>query len=165
MNAYRHPVRSIAWGICAAALLYSSAGVSAQTVHKQIDAAGHITYSDRPDMTPAPPTVPALEVASALASNTAMSSRSAAIIDANEAARRLRQAEREREQGAQRLPGEEAHDADANEMNRRYWQRQDELRRTVEKAQRRVDMADRALRAPPGNNAPDRLAWGHSRTP
>ena len=102
-------------------------------------------------MTPSPPTatVPALDVVNALASNAAMSSRGAAIINSNEAVRRLRQAEREREQGAERLPGEQAHGADVNEMNRRYWQRQDELRRAVEQAQRRSDKAHRALRALP----------------
>lgn len=167
MNSHSRQVRNIVWKICAAAFLCAAAGVSAQTVYKQVDAAGHITYTDRPDTAPSPPTVevPALEVANALASNSAMSSRSAAIINANEAARRLRQAEREREQGAERLPGEQAHGADVNEMNRRYWQRQDELRRAVEQAQRRSGETGRVLRVAPQNFAPDRLAWGRSRAP
>ena len=148
MNS-RHPVRHIVLSILAAALLCAAAGVTAQTIYKQVDAAGRITYSDRPGTTLSPPTVPALEVANALASNSAISSRSAATIDANEAARRLRQAEREREQGAERLPGEQAHGADANGVNRRYWQRQEELRRVVEQAQRRSGETGRALRALP----------------
>ena len=166
MNSCRRS-RKLVWRICAAAFLCAAAGVSAQTVYKQADAAGHITYTDRRDTAPSPPTaeVPALDVANALASASVMSSRGAAIVNSNEAARRLRQAEREREQGAQRLPGEQAHGADVNEMNRRYWQRQDELRRAVEQAQRRSDETGRVLRAPLGNFAPDRLAWGRSHTP
>jgi hypothetical protein len=139
------------WRICAAALLCAAAGAPAQTIYKQVDAAGHVTYTDRPDTTPSPrpATVPALDVANALASNTAMSSRHAATIDANEAARRLRQAQLEREQGAERLPGEQAHDTDASVVNQRYWQRQEELRRVVVQAQRRLDETGRSLRAHP----------------
>jgi hypothetical protein len=90
-----------------------------------------------------------LDVANALASNTAMSSRHAATIDANEAARRLRQAQLEREQGAERLPGEQAYGTDASVVNQRYWQRQEELRRVVVQAQRRLDETGRSLRAHP----------------
>ncbi len=129
-------------------VFFVAAGALAQTVHKQIDAAGHITYSDRPDTTPAPPTIPALDVANALASNSAISSRRAATIDANEAMRRLGQAELERKEGSERLPGEQVHGADASGANHRYRQRQEELRRAVEQAQRRSDATDRALRAP-----------------
>jgi hypothetical protein len=148
MNAPRRRARNIAWRICAAMVFFVASGVLAQTVHKQIDAAGHITYSDRPDTTPLPPTVPALDVANALASNSAISSRRAATIDAHEAARRLGQAELERKQGAERLPGEQAHGTDASVANHRYRQRQEELRRAVVQAQRRSDATDRSLRAP-----------------
>ncbi len=143
------PVRNIVWRICTAVLFCAAAGVSAQTIYKQVDAAGHTTYTDRPDTTPSPrsATVPALDVTNALATNSAMSSRGAAIIDANEAARRLRQAQLEREQGEERLPGEQAHGADASVVNHRYWQRQEELRRVVAQAQRRSSDADRSLRA------------------
>jgi len=150
MNAYCRNVGNIVWGISAAALLWAVAGVSAQTVYKQIDAAGHVTFSDRSDGTPSPPTaaVPALDVVNALARNSPMSSRSAAIIDANEAMRRLGQAELERRQGAERLPGEQARGTDASVADDRYRQRQDELRRAVIYAQRRSDETSRALRAP-----------------
>ena len=74
-----------------------------------------------------------------------MSSRGAAIIDANEAMRRLEQVELELKQGAERLVGEQAHGADANAANQRYRQRQDDLRRAVEHAQRRSDKTGRAL--------------------
>jgi hypothetical protein len=148
MNARRR-VRSAAWTLCAAALLCAAASAPAQTIYKQVDAAGRITYTDRPDAAPSPQTAtdPAFDVASALAGSTAMSSRHAAIIDANEAARRLRQARLERAQGANRLPGEEARGADAGAANDRYRRRQDALWRAVELAQHRSSETSRALRA------------------
>ena len=141
----RRRIREMVRRICATVFLCIAAGVPAQTIHKQIDAAGRITYSDQPETTPSLPTVPGLEVANALASNSAMSSRRAATIDANEAKRRLEQVELERNQGADRLVGEQAHGADANAANQRYRQRQDDLRRAVEHAQRRSDKTGRAL--------------------
>jgi hypothetical protein len=76
-----------------------------------------------------------------------MSSRAAALIDANEAARRLKQAEHEREQGAERLPDEQVRGANAIVMSQRYWRRQDELSRRVEQARRRWAEANRMLAA------------------
>ena len=139
--------------LVAAAFVCAAAGVSAQTVHKQVDAAGRITYTDRPDATPSPQTatVSASSVADALASNTPISSRGAALIDANEATRRLRQAQLEREQGTERLPAEQAHGSDASAMNDRYRRRQEELLRVVEQAQRRSSETGQSLRAHPGN--------------
>jgi hypothetical protein len=113
MKTRRH-VRNTAQGICAAAFVCAAAGASAQTV-----------------------SVSALDVASALARGSAISSRSAAVIDASEAARRLGQARLEREQGTQALPGEQAQGANAGAVNHRYWQRQDKLRRMVEQALQR----------------------------
>ena len=126
-------------------------GASAQTVYKQVDAAGHTTYTDQPDTTASPRTAtdPALGVASALAGNTAISSRHAAMIDANEAARRLEQAQLQREHGTQRLAGEQAHGIDAGLANHRYRRRQDELQRVVEQAQRRSSETGRVLRSYP----------------
>jgi hypothetical protein len=151
MNSPRRRALNCAWRIFASALFCAAASVSAQTIYKQVDAAGHSTFSDRPDGTPsasiAP--VPALEVANALASKSAMSSRRAAIIDANEAARRLGQAELERKEGAERLPGEQAHGTDASAANQRYQQRQEDLRRAVIYAQRRSDETGRMLSTPP----------------
>lgn len=111
MNSRRH-VRNTVQGICAAAIVCAAAGASAQTVS-------------------------AWDVASALARGSAISSRSAAMVDASEAARRLGQARSEREQGAQALPGEQAQGANAGAVNHRYWQRQDKLRRMVERALQR----------------------------
>jgi len=108
----RSHVRHTAQGICAAAFVCAAAGASAQTVS-------------------------ALDVASALAHGSVISSRSAAMVDASEAARRLGQARLEREQGAQALPGEQAQGTNAGVVNHRYWQRQEKLRRMVEQALRR----------------------------
>lgn len=142
------------WKACIAALLCAAAGAPAQTVHKQVDDTGHVTYSDRPDMTP--PTLPlprmtavsALDVARALAANIPISSRGAARVDASEAARRLRRAQRERELGAEPLPGEQAPGADARAVNDRYRQRQEKLRHAVEQAQRRSSQLRAPLRTP-----------------
>ena len=149
MVSHLRCVRNYARGICAAALLCAAAGVPAEPIYKQLDAAGRITHSDRPDTTLLPPTatVVALDVVNALASNTAMSGRRAAIVDANEAARRLGQAERERKQGVELRPGEEVLATDENGVNPKYQRRQDQLRRVVEQAQRRASEADRTLRA------------------
>ena len=147
----RRRIWNAAWRICTAVCLCAAAGVPAQTVYKQVDDAGNVTYTDRPDTTSTPSrpmaTVSALDVARALATNTPISSRGAALIDANEAARRLEQAELERKQGAERLPGEQAQGADANAANHRYSQRQEDLRRMVEQAQRRSNETDRSFRA------------------
>ena len=59
------------------------------------------------------------------------------MVDASEAARRLGQARLEREQGAQALPGEQARGTIDGAVNHRYWQRQEKLRRVVERALRR----------------------------
>jgi hypothetical protein len=117
--------------ICAAALLCAAAGVSAQTVHKQVDAAGRITYSDQSDTRPSPRKArPAYSI---------MSARHAATVDANEAARRLAQARLQRAQGTQPLPRELARGTDANVVNHSYWQRQEKLRTVVEQAQLRYN--------------------------
>jgi len=153
MNPRRHRVRNIVWRICAAVLLCAAPGALAQTVYRQVDAAGHTTFTDRPGPEPSllaaagPAADTAVDVASALASDSAMFSRRAARIDAVEAARRLRQAQLEREQGAQPLPGEQAQGAGAGLVNDRYRQRQEKLRRAVEHAQRRLNETRRSHRA------------------
>lgn len=131
MKSCRYRVRKTVCRICAAALLCAAAGVPAQTVHKQVDAAGRITYSDQSDTTPSPrKTQPQYSV---------MSARQAATVDANEAARRLAQARLQREHGAQPLPRELARGTDANVVNHSYWQRQEKLRYAVELAQLRYN--------------------------
>jgi hypothetical protein len=144
MNSRRR-VRNIAWRICAAALLCAATGVSAQTVYRQVSAAGQITFTDQPDTKPAPQTTPApaFEVTKAPASIVAISSRHAATINAKEAARRLGEAQLKRKQGAEPLPGEQAQGAHAGAVNHRYWRRQEQLRCAVEQAQRRSNETQR----------------------
>jgi len=132
MNLCRRGVRDVAPRICAAALLCAAAGVSAQT--------GTTAHARKV-------TVSALDVSHALASSSAISSRPAATIDANEAARRLGQAQLEREQGAPPRPGEQARGTGAGVVNHRYWWRQERLRRVVEQALHRSNETRRSLRA------------------
>jgi hypothetical protein len=140
MNSRRH-VRNTVWRICAAAFLCAAAGVSAQTVYKQVDAAGRSTFTDRPDMTPSPSprtaSVSALDVANALASNSAMTSLYAATIDFNEATLRLRRARQTRQEGMEPRPGEWTDSAGTTAMNKRYQRRQQKLEREVVAAELR----------------------------
>jgi hypothetical protein len=151
MNSCRSLLRKFARSVFALALLAGAAGVAAQGIHKEIDAAGRVTYSDQPDTTPTwhLATVPALDVANALARNAAISSRFAATVDADEAARRLGQALLDRQLGAERLPGERVHGADASAANQRYRVRQQDLQREVEQALRRAGVTSRSLRERP----------------
>ncbi len=95
--------------LCAAALTCAAAGASAQTVS-------------------------AIDVSRALASNSVISSQRAFAVDANEAARRLKQARLQREHGAHPRPGEQASSIEPGLVNHRYWQRQERLRHLVEQA-------------------------------
>ena len=144
-------MRNVVWWICAAALLCAPAGVPAQTVHNQADAAGRITFADRPDTSPSPlpgtATGPASHVAIVPASNSAVTSQRAAKSEANEAARSPGQAEQERRRGAVRLPVEQARGTGAGEANPRHARRQEKLRRMHEQAQRGASEVDGLLRA------------------
>ena len=139
MNLRQLHLPKLASAICAAAFLCAVSPASAQAVYKEVDAAGRTTFADRLDALPSsrPGNVPASDVASALARNSAIYSRRAAMIDAREAARRLRQALLQRAQGAAVLPGEQPHGSTAGEVRHRYWRRQEQLMHTVEQAQRR----------------------------
>lgn len=139
---FRHPnPAKLASAICAAALLCAASPASAQALYKEVDADGRATFSDRLDALPSSRTgnVPTSDVASALARNTAMSSRRAAMINAREAQRRLTQALLQRAQGAEPLPGEQAHGSTPGAVNHRYWRRQERLMHAVEQAQRRLN--------------------------
>ena len=138
MNSRPGSVPNTVWGICAAAFLCAAPGVSAQTVNKQVEAAERTLFTDRPDTRPSTRTagISALEVAQALASNSAISTPHPAIIDANEAARNFRQAQLQRKHGVRLLPEEWAQSADAIVMNDRYWLRQGNLQQLAELAQR-----------------------------
>jgi hypothetical protein len=133
------------WKICLAVFLCAATEVFAQPVYKHVDTAGRTIYADQPDAVPPHRTtsISALDVSNALASNTAISSRTSATIDGNEAARRLEKALLERTQGAEPLPGEQDRSAGTGVVKHRYWQRQEKLRRMVEEAQRRSHRAQR----------------------
>jgi uncharacterized protein DUF4124 len=131
----------------ALALLCAAMGAPAQTIYKQVDAAGRVTFTDRPDAS-----LPALAMASPVsmanpvpespkpaARAGLLSPRHAASIDANEAARRLAQAELMRSEGADPLPGEQTHGAAGLVPNQRYFQRQEKLRVLVERARQRAN--------------------------
>ena len=124
--------------ICAAVFLCAATGASAQTLYRQAGDAGRIAFAEQPDTAATPRTarVSALDVASALASHSAISSRRSGTIDTNEAARIVGQARLERAQGVQPLPGEQVQATHV--VNHRYWLRQERLRVAVEQAQRRL---------------------------
>lgn len=91
--------------------------------------------------------VSASDVTNVLASNSIIASRRATSIDANEAARRLRQAQLKRKHGTEPLPGEQDRGSGAGVVNHRYWLRQDKLRNVVEQAQRRSNETRQLLLA------------------
>ena len=142
--------------ICAAAILCSGGEVLAQTIYKQVDAAGRTLYTDREvadgivmanatfsRQQPGSLSPPRIatgtrpDVAQALSSSSAMSSMYAATVDFNEASRRLWQARQSRLEGVERRPGEWA-DSAGSAMDKRYQRRQQRLERAVETAERRL---------------------------
>lgn len=76
-----------------------------------------------------------------------MSPRSS-LVNANEAKRRLAQAELKRSLGAEPRPGEFKRTPQGIHVNYRYWQRQEKLRVEVELAQRRVNVTAKRLHLP-----------------
>ena len=112
-------------------------GVSAQTVHKQIDIDGHITFTDQPETTSSArkTKVSGLDVASALARNAPMTSIHAATVDFNEATRRLVRARQSRKEGTALRLDEGA--AGIKTMNGRFQRGQQRLDSEVVAAQRR----------------------------
>lgn len=127
--------------LLAVMLVVAAASTSAQTLYTKVDLDGHKTLSDRPDTTPEP----AAEAASGLqaprtpAGTMAKGSQRAAIVNANEARRRLGQAQLKRKQGVQPLPGELAQGQGPDMVKHNYWRRQEKLRQMVEQAQRRAN--------------------------
>ena len=135
-------IRKIASAICAAALACATTGVPAQAVFKQVDIAGHITYTDQPETTASAQTAenPESEATKAPRRIANISPRRVTVlVDANEAARRLAWAQQQRRQGVQPLPGEQTQASGASTLNYRYWRRQEKLRILVEQAQRRLN--------------------------
>jgi len=145
----RRYLRNIASKLCALALLCAATGAPAQTIYKQVDLAGRVTFTDRPDINlPAQAmTNPALEAPKPPARVGLMTSRRSASIDVNEAGLRLARAQLKRSGGADLLPGDLTHGSGEGVPNQRYWQRQDKLRVQVEKAQQRSNETRMALLA------------------
>ena len=135
-----HPrSRHNVWRICAAAFLCAATSASAQTVHKQIDMDGHITFTDQAETTPLARKTkgPGLDVASALARNAPMTSMHAATVDYNEATRRLVRARQSRNEGRAFRLEEGADSAGIKTMNGRIQRGQQRLDSEVVAAQRR----------------------------
>jgi hypothetical protein len=152
MNCCRH----ILLCLCAGALLCVASAVSAQAIYRQVDPSGGVVYTDRPDtslpggaelIAPAP-APRAEEPAPAQAAPVIRRYKQRyAAIDAREAERRLQQARLKRDQGAEPLPGEQLRGTSPSVLNGRYWQRQEQLRREVEAALRRVQETHQVLLA------------------
>jgi len=115
----------------AAVLLLAAAGASAQAVNTKVDVDGQRADSERPNATP-----PAAEAPPPPVRRLRIPSQRAAAINVMEAERRLAQAQQQRQQGQEPLPGEL--NPDTGQPNLRYWKRQEKLRQDVEVAQRRV---------------------------
>ncbi len=153
MNSSRY----FALSILAGTLLCAATVASAQAIYKQVDPTGAVVYTDRPDTTlpggaelissPSAPAPQAEEAPKTAAPVARRNRQHYAAIDAREAERRLNQARLSRDQGATPLPGEQAHGTTPSALNDRYWRRQEQLRREVEAALRRVQETHQVLAA------------------
>lgn len=153
MTNCRFSTLTIAMRACVAALCCGVSIASAQVIHRQVDADGRVTFTDRRSELPQPRVVrvSGYDVANALARGTAISSRGSANVDEIEAARRLGRAQLQQEQGVEPLANE-ATAASAEPAGQRYARRQERLRLDVEKAQARHDETQQrqlVRRAPP----------------
>jgi hypothetical protein len=124
----------------AVALFWAASGASAQlAVYKVADPAEptHIDVAEaplKPLEAAADPENSAPQV-----KRRALPSRNSAKVNANEAKRRLAQAELKRSLGKEPMPGETTRGPDGVSVNSRYWQRQVQLRIEVDQALRRVN--------------------------
>ncbi|MEO8157543.1 MAG: hypothetical protein ABI648_07075 [Betaproteobacteria bacterium] len=130
----RHSLLDVAWRLCAAAILCVSLAASAQSVHKEVDADGNITFTDRPESTPSPHPASEWDLTNALATYSPMNSPAAAKVDFNEAKRRLMRAQQGR---PAQLPGENAGDSSVRIMNDHIRQSQRGQDRDIAAAKRR----------------------------
>jgi len=148
-----HPfldLRNITWGICAVVLAGIATGAQAQTVFKQVDIAGRITYTDTPESTAGAQEADSPELAAPKPRHRIVNispRRVTVAVDAKEAARRLGKAQQQRKLGAQPMAGEQTEVSGASALNYRYWRRQEKLRIQVEQAQRRSNETSRLLLA------------------
>jgi Domain of unknown function (DUF4124) len=136
---HRQNASTVTSNILALALACAATGVSAQEIFKLVDAGGKITFSDRPEATSQPASIrnpDAVNPPPRIAGT--FSRRAAALVDANEATRRFRQAQSSRKLGMEPQPGEQAQGAGGGTVNARYWRRQEKLRLEFDDAQRRM---------------------------
>jgi hypothetical protein len=118
----------------AVALMLAAASASAQQIHTEASLDGQKSFSDQPD--PAPEAAPATGARRTPAGTMAKGSKGAALVNSNEAQRRLAQVQRKRQQALAPLPNEKVQGS-RTQVDHRYWMRQEKMRREVEQAQRR----------------------------
>jgi hypothetical protein len=133
----------------AAAFLLAASGASAQlAVYKAADPLGQTSHSDTSDASTKPLEASAdSESPAPQVKRRALPSRNSAMVNANEARRRLAQAELKRSRGKSPLPGETTRGPDGVAVNDRYWQRQVKLRIEADEAQRRVNATQKTALA------------------
>ena len=138
--------------------LFAATAASAQAIYRQVDPSGAVIFTDRPDPslpgglepivgTPSPPQVEKETPPRPVVRRSQISRQQSAAIDAREAERRLQQARINRDRGLEPQPGEKLHGASAEALKERYWRRQEQLRREVEMALRRVNETQQMLLA------------------
>lgn len=133
--------------LLAAALALAATAAPAQTIFTAVGPDGHKSFSDRPDamLESVQEAAAAIAARRAPAGTMAKGSRGAALVNSNEAQRRLAQAKLKRKQRWQPLPGESVKVPGGIVVNARYWTRQEKLRIEVEQAQRRSNETQRLL--------------------
>ena len=133
----------------ALALLWAASGASAQlAVYKAADPAGQPARTDGADAAVKPVEAATEQESPApQVKRRALPSRNSAMVNANEARRRLAQAELKRSLGKEPMPGETTRGPDGVTVNSRYWQRQVKLRIEVDQALRRFNATQRPLLA------------------
>lgn len=143
-------IDQLARKICTAAMLCAAAGASAQTIYRQVDGGGHVTFTDRTETTPLSQAAPAQgsDVATALARRGPMNSKDAATVDNDEAARRLARAQKNRGEGNGPRPGETADGAMVRKLNEYYLQDKKKQDREVAAAQKRSNQTSTGLDKP-----------------
>jgi len=127
--------------LLAAVLALCAASASAQMIHTSVNLDGHKTFSDRADTMPesVPEAVPAKPAWRTPAGTMSKGSRGAVLVNANEAERRLAQAQRKRNKGMALESGESDKISGGILVNARYWNRQEKLELDVDRAQRRAN--------------------------
>jgi hypothetical protein len=142
-------VQSLARCAIATAFFWATSGAWAQlAVYKTVEPAAQTNNTDSPDASSGPQEATVdPEGAAPQAKRRALPSRNSAMVNANEAKRRLAQAELKRSLGLEPMPGETTRGPDGITVNGRYWQRQVKLRVEVESALRRVNATQRPLLA------------------